>query len=60
MQHVTKAGQAKLVDRCSLPPTGRGVVSRIVTDLAVLDVPVHASRSSKSPPGSARTNFSRR
>ncbi|MGB9305607.1 MAG: CoA transferase subunit B [Mycobacterium sp.] len=38
MEHVTKAGGAKLVTRCNLPLTGREVVSRIITDLAVLDV----------------------
>jgi 3-oxoacid CoA-transferase subunit B len=38
MDHVTKAGGAKLVTRCDLPLTGREVVSRIITDLAVLDV----------------------
>ena len=38
MDHVTKAGDAKLVAACELPLTGRGVVSRIITDLAVLDV----------------------
>lgn len=36
--HVTKAGSAKLVVECDLPLTGRGVVNRVVTDLAVLDV----------------------
>jgi 3-oxoacid CoA-transferase subunit B len=38
MDHVTKAGEAKLVTACDLPLTGRGVVSRVITDLAVLDV----------------------
>ena len=38
MDHVTKAGDAKLVAACDLPLTGRGVVSRVITDLAVLDV----------------------
>jgi len=38
MDHVTKTGDAKLVTACSLPLTGRGVVSRVITDLAVLDV----------------------
>jgi 3-oxoacid CoA-transferase subunit B len=38
MDHVTKAGDAKLVAECDLPLTGRGVVSRVITDLAVLDV----------------------
>jgi 3-oxoacid CoA-transferase subunit B len=38
MDHVSKAGDAKLVTACDLPLTGRGVVSRIITDLAVLDV----------------------
>jgi 3-oxoacid CoA-transferase subunit B len=36
--HVTKTGQAKLVTECNLPLTGRRVVSRIITDLGVLDV----------------------
>lgn len=38
MDHVTKAGAAKLVRECSLPITGRRVVDRVITDLAVLDV----------------------
>lgn len=38
MDHVTKTGAAKLVSACQLPLTGRGVVGRIITDLAVLDV----------------------
>ncbi|OBJ10555.1 3-oxoacid CoA-transferase subunit B [Mycobacterium sp. 1465703.0] len=36
--HVTRTGQAKLVTTCDLPLTGRGVVDRVITDLAVLDV----------------------
>jgi 3-oxoacid CoA-transferase subunit B len=38
MDHVTKKGEAKLVAACDLPLTGRAVVSRVITDLAVLDV----------------------
>jgi 3-oxoacid CoA-transferase subunit B len=38
MEHVEKSGAPKLVDACSLPLTGKGVVDLVVTDLGAFDV----------------------
>jgi 3-oxoacid CoA-transferase subunit B len=38
MQHVNKAGESKLLPKCSLPITGLRCIKRIVTELAVVDV----------------------
>jgi 3-oxoadipate CoA-transferase beta subunit len=52
-RHVTKDGEPKLVERCTYPLTGRGVVSRVFTDLAVVDVTSRGFQLRELAPGVA-------
>jgi 3-oxoacid CoA-transferase subunit B len=51
MEHRAREGGFKIVNDCSLPLTGRRVVHRIITDLAVLDVTAEGLRLVECAPG---------
>ena len=51
MEHVARDGSYKIVNDCSLPYTGRAVVQRIITDLAVLDVTPEGLKLVELAPG---------
>lgn len=51
MQHVNKAGESKLLKKCTLPITGLGVVKKIVTELGVFDVTDQGFKLLERAPG---------
>lgn len=51
MTHANKKGQSKLLENCTLPLTGVNCITRIITDLAVLEVKDHAFWLKERAPG---------
>lgn len=54
LQHRNRDGSSKIRSRCTLPLTGKGVVSRIVTNLCVLDVMPEGLALTELAPGISR------
>ena len=51
MMHVNKAGESKILKKCTLPLTGVGCVKKVVTELAVLEVTSKGFKLLERAPG---------
>jgi len=51
MEHCNKHGETKILNSCTLPLTGKGVINRIITDRAVLDITPEGLRLVEVAPG---------
>jgi 3-oxoacid CoA-transferase subunit B len=51
MMHVNKAGESKILKKCSLPLTGVGCVKKVVTELAVLEITPKGFKLLERAPG---------
>ncbi len=57
MSHTNKKGESKVLKRCTLPLTGKGVVDRLITDFGVFDVVENGLTIVENAPGVTRSDI---